>query len=265
MEQRRKNPKKTILTVMIVLCVAMMAVCAVMIVLPLLEYRAGDQLYADLAQPAAEQPTVAPQAGQAGEESAQSIQEYTFAPDFAALAQVNDDIAAWLICEGTVIHYPVVQGTNNSYYLTHLFDKTRNRMGTLFIDCGNTPGFADENTVIYGHHMKSGSMFAALVGYKEQSYFDAYPAMRLLAPGGNFRVELFSGYVTGAASEAYRKTFATEEDFAQYLLDVREKSDFESDIQVTAQDRIVTLSTCTYEFNNARYVVHGKLVPLTDR
>lgn len=260
MEQNKnkRSNKRILFNILIVLCVAGMAFCAVMFLLPLIEYSAGDKLYADLALSAkstiAPRPTVPPDATPAP--------MLLFQPDFEALSAINDDIAGWLISEGTVIHYPVVQGSDNSYYLNHLFDGSRNRMGTLFIDCDNTPKFEDANTIIYGHHMKSGAMFASLVGYREQTYYNVYPTMLLLTPHGNYRVELFAGYTTGAASDTYKKTFGSDEAFAEYLANVRAQSDFKSDVVVTPEDHIVTLSTCTYEYDDARYVVQGKLVAL---
>ena len=258
MERPVKNKKRLLLNVLIALCAAGMVFCAVMFVIPLIEYSAGDQLYADLAKAEVTQPAL--QAILPPE--ATPTPKPQFQPDFEMLKGINDDIAGWLISEGTVINYPVVQGSDNSYYLSHLFNGSRNRMGTLFIDCDNAPAFEDSNTIIYGHHMKSGAMFASLLGYREQTYYNAYPTMLLLTPEGNYKVELFAGYITPAASDIYRKTFSSDDAFAQYLKDVRAKSDFFSDVEVTPQDHIITLSTCTYEYDEARYVVQGKLVKL---
>ncbi len=264
MEQKNSNKrkKKAWLNVLIGLCAAGMVFCAVMFLLPLIEYNTGDKLYADLAAISV-QSTAAP-SQYTPQPDATPAPTPLFQPNFEALSAINDDIAGWFISEGTVIHYPVVKGKDNSYYLTHLFDGSRNRMGTLFIDCDNAPDFADSNTIIYGHHMKSGAMFASLVGYREQTYYNVYPTMVLLTPHGNYRVELFAGYTTGAASETYQKTFDSADAFAEYLATVRAKSDFKSDVDVTPEDHIVTLSTCTYEYDNARYVVQGKLVALDD-
>lgn len=259
MEQNKnKKHKRTWLNMLIALCVAGMVFCAVMFILPLIEYSTGDKLYADLALSAkstmAPQPTLPPDATPAPTP--------LFQPDFETLSVINDDIAGWLISEGTVIHYPVVQGSDNSYYLSHLFDKSRNHMGTLFIDCDNATDFEDPNTIIYGHHMKSGAMFASLVGYREQTYYNVYPTMLLITPNGNYRIELFAGYTTGAASDAYQKTFGSDEAFTEYLANARTQSDFTSDVVVTPEDHIVTLSTCTYEYDDARYIVQGKLVAI---
>ena len=182
--------------------------------------------------------------------------------DFAALQKKNPDIIGWLYCEGTVINYPVVQGKDNSYYLKHMYDGAKNSSGTLFIDYRNAKGFLDENTVIYGHHMRNGSMFASLVNYRSQAYYDKHPVLYLLTPETNYRIELFSGYICASTASAFQRQIQAESDFSAYLLNSLKKSNFKSSVSVSPADRILTLSTCTYEYENARYVVQGKIVPL---
>lgn len=179
--------------------------------------------------------------------------------DFAALRAVNPEVVAWLICEGTQLNYPVVQGSDNAYYLKHLFDGTWNSAGCLFVDCGNIPGFLDQNMVVYGHNMKNKSMFSILTEYKSQEFYDAHPRMLLLTPEQNFRIELFAGYVAGTQDNAWQLSFASEKEFCDWIETVREKSLFQSDVEVEVSDRLITLSTCSYEFDDARYILIGKL------
>ena len=122
--------------------------------------------------------------------------------DFGALAAVNGDLAGWLRIEETAVDYPLVQGADNDHYLNHLFDGTANKSGAIFIDSRNDRNFEDQNTLIYGHHMRDGSMFASLVNYKEQAYYDEYPVMLLFTPGGNYLVEFFAGYTVPIRDEA---------------------------------------------------------------
>ena len=182
--------------------------------------------------------------------------------DFGVLREVNSNVVAWLILEGTPINYPVVQGENNYHYLEHLFDGTRNRAGTLFVDSYNLPGFADHNTIIYGHHMQNGSMFAALVNYRTQTFFDAHPWAFLITPEGNYVIQFFAGYTTDVEAPSWRLEFADEAEFTAWIETSRLRSDFESEVEVSASDRLVTLSTCSWAFDNARYVLIGKLVPI---
>jgi sortase B len=162
-----------------------------------------------------------------------------------------------------VINYPICYGTDNQYYLTHLADRTNNRNGSLFIDCNNSGDFSDDNTIIYGHHMSSGKMFARLVRYADQSYYQAHPVMYLTVGETRYRLELFAGYTTTADSDAYSLNFGSEEEKDLWLQEVSARSDFiPNQLTLCSEDRIVTLSTCAYSFPNARYVVHGKLTEL---
>lgn len=180
--------------------------------------------------------------------------------DFTALQQINDEVVAWLEAEDSIIDYPVVQGTDNDYYLNHLFTKQKNKLGSLFVDY-RTPGdFSGRNTIIYGHNMKDGSMFASLTRYRDQSYFEDHSAMQLYTPDGVYSIELFAGIVADGDYEFVRTRFEDEADFLIYIDELKRESSFHSEVKLTAQDRIVSLVTCSYEFNNARYALFGKLV-----
>lgn len=179
--------------------------------------------------------------------------------DFAVLKEASPDIVGWLYCPDTAVSYPLVQGQDNSYYLSHLADGSENRNGCLFMDCENRRDLSDENTLIYGHHMASGKMFACLVSYAEQEYYEAHPVVYLVTEEKDYRLELFAGYTAAVDSDAYTLRFASKEDFTAWLVRIKGRSDFSSDVQVGEGDHIVTLSTCAYSFENARYVVHGKL------
>lgn len=179
--------------------------------------------------------------------------------DFPALWETSPQIVGWLTCEGTQIHYPVVQGEDNDYYLTHLPDGSYNPGGSLFLDCRSAADFSDAHSVIYGHYMKNGTMFGELTGYKEQAFYDAHPQMLLVTPQGRFTVELFSGYVVSVEENAWVLGFSTPEEWEQWLDETKKRSVFRSEVHPSVQDRVLTLSTCSYEFENARFVVHGIL------
>lgn len=185
--------------------------------------------------------------------------------DFDALQAINPDIVGWIYCPDTVINYPVVQGSDNAYYLSHLLDGTANRSGTIFADAGNSGRLIDQNTILYGHHMKNGAMFASLEGYREQTYYDQHPVLYLLTPEGDYQLQVFSACVTSASDEVYTLRFGDTQDYRLWLNRQAARSDIESSISVTETDRIITLSTCAYDFDDARYVVLTKLVPINGR
>lgn len=179
--------------------------------------------------------------------------------DFDALFTKNQDVVAWLYCPNTPINYPVVQSSNNDYYLRRLLDGSYNFAGTLFMDYRNAEDISDWNSVIYGHNMKNDSMFGTLPGYKTQSYFQEHPEMFLLTPEQDYSIQLIAGFTTPANSELY-STFAPDDTEMERLLESWiDNSDFDSGIKPTSEDRLITLSTCSYEYDNARYVLIGVL------
>lgn len=182
--------------------------------------------------------------------------------DFDALRQVNEDVAGWIYCEGTVINYPVVQGEDNDFYLHRAYDKTYSSPGSIFADANNRADFADANTILYGHHMKNGSMFAGLSDWADQAYYEEHPVMWLLTPEQNYKIELFSGYTAVAGSDVYTIFPEAGEELDAYLKDALARSDFRADVELGEGERYVLLSTCAYVFENARYVLHGRLTPV---
>ena len=197
------------------------------------------------------------------EADAQRLPEETapIAVDFAALRETNQDVVGWLYCEDTPINLPLVQAKDNDYYLHRLLDGTYNSAGTLFVDYRNAGDFSDKNTIIYGHNMKNKEMFGTLSNYREQSYYEAHPIMWLLTPEESFQVELIAGYVAPSDAEIYSFGLA-EGDVCALVEKAIKQSTFQSGFQVSQADRYVTLSTCSYEYDNARYVLIGCLRPL---
>ena len=229
------------------------------------EYRGGAEAYESLEQyismPGTDEPVREPATTPEGE-TIHMEEDAADWPrvDFDALRQINPDVAGWICIPGTAVNYPIVQGADNDYYLTHLFDGTSNSAGCIFLDSAVSPDFQAHNSVLHGHHMRNGSMFASICDYTEQSHYDAHPTAMLLTPGGNYEIRFFSGYVTDVEDDAWDPYF-TDEEFKVWLGRRVARSAFDAQVTPTAADRIVTLSTCTYEFEDARFVLHGVLVP----
>lgn len=184
--------------------------------------------------------------------------------DFDMLLADAPDVQGWLYCPGTSINYPVVQGRDNDQYLRHDYLGNYATAGSIFIEAANAPGFQDSNTVIYGHHMKDGSMFAGLSDWADQDFYDAHKEMWLLTPDQDYRIELFSGYITPATSDTYAVYQGPSDDFEAYLDKMLGQSDFDAgdDLALSRDSRCVVLSTCDYTYQDARYVLHGVLVPV---
>ena len=201
------------------------------------------------------------EATQGNDEQPPKSTEPPIAIDFDALLNRNKDVIGWLYCPDTVINYPVVQGKNNDQYLRKDLDGKYLVSGTLFADYRNGALDEDANYIIYGHNMKNGTMFSPLAKYKQQSYYNQHPIMYYLTPDGNYKLELFAGLVVKRDDKIYLPN-QSEEEFAELIEEYRAKSTFKSDIELEYNDTIVTLSTCSYEFDNARYIVIGRLIPV---
>lgn len=193
--------------------------------------------------------------------------QFTGVVDWKALKKVNPDVQGWLYQKGTVINYPVVQGTDNDTYLHTRFDKQWSGGGTLFVDCRMEKDFKEFNSIIYGHHMKDGSMFRSIRGYtKEEGYYDKHKTLELATPHGNYHLVVFSAFITKATDEDTYKMTYDEAEKQAYIDRAWERSELpitKDSVDVTKNDRLVTLSTCAYDYEEARYIVMCKMVPWT--
>ena len=176
--------------------------------------------------------------------------------DFVQLSEVNPDIVGWIYIEGTNINYPVVQGTDNDYYLKHLFDGTYNSSGCIFLDYRCSADFSDRRSIIYGHHMNNKTMFGGLMSYKDQSFYEEHSTALLVTPTAYYRVQFFSGYVSDNWSNAWDLDL-DDTNYTAWLKGILEKSCFNTNYVPNLDDNIITLSTCTYEFSNAKFLLHG--------
>jgi len=176
--------------------------------------------------------------------------------DFGKLSEINPDIVGWICIEGTDISYPIVQGSDNDYYLYHLFDGTNNDAGCIFLDYRCSADFSDRHSILYGHHMSDKTMFGGLMGYKDQVFFDEHSTALLVTPTAYHRIQFFSGYVSDNFGNAWDLTL-DDSSHAAWLEELREKSCFKTDCFPDPEDCIMSLSTCTYEFESAKFVLHG--------
>ena len=178
--------------------------------------------------------------------------------DFDALLEINSDIVGWIYIEDTKINYPITRGEDNVYYSYHMWNKVYDGFGCIFMDYRNRRDFSDQNSVLYGHHMQNGTMFQNLHGYKKQDFYDTHKTAYLLTPYKNYRLEIFAAYVVSLAEDAWKTDFA-EGEFEPWYMNAVERSCIETGIVPTPKDKIVTLSTCSYEWEEARFVVLGIL------
>lgn len=191
-------------------------------------------------------------------ESVQAEKVIPDAIDFEALLAVNEDVVGWLFAPDTSIHYPVVQGADNDFYLYRNLEGDDSKAGTLFMDTGNDRDFADANTIIYGHNMKNGSMLHDIVKYAEKDFYEKHPVIYLYTPTRNYEIQLVAGCYIQEDDSWYQIGLSKEEQRGE-LNRLFRKTTFSSEVEVNADDRLITLSTCTYAYENGRYILIGKL------
>ena len=179
--------------------------------------------------------------------------------NLAALRQVNPDVVGWIRIPGMKIHYPIMRSDDNDYYLNHTWDGQSSFSGSIFLETANSVEFTDFNTIVYGHNMKNGSMFAGLHAYTTLSHWSQNPYVYLVTDAGVLRYEIFASYDADVDSKAYGLSFRktqTREEFIQLAI---ENSDIDTGLVPAATDRILTLSTCTGLGYQQRRVVHTYL------
>ncbi len=178
--------------------------------------------------------------------------------DFEELNAINEDIIGWIRIGALDLSYPVAQAADNDYYLHRTFERVDNFAGCIFLNCDNTRYFTDQNSIIYGHNMKNGSMFGTLKKFEEQETYNKCPYFWIFTPEFIYQYRIFSCSVVYKIGDPYRTRFTTEE-FQNFIDNCVSNSYLEAaGVEVTTEDRIVTLSTCTGD-DSTRLILQGKL------
>jgi len=163
---------------------------------------------------------------------------------------VNKDIAGWLIIPGTRIDYPFVLYKDNDYYLSRDIYGNPAAAGTLFMDCRNDADFSGFNTIIYGHDMKNGSMFGDLKLFADEDFFESHPSGTILMQDNMYKLEFFAYLIACSDDSMIYDALTKKNGFFDYIrslaLNYREPE---------TSGPLVTLSTCSYEFDGARAVL----------
>lgn len=174
------------------------------------------------------------------------------------LKEINSEYKFWINVANTEIDYPVVQGSDNEFYLKNNFNKENDIGGSIFLDYNNNLE-EDENLIVYGHNMRNGSMFAAINKFKEKDYFDT-GVINIIKDGNNYSYEIFSVFIEKSNEINLKNSFNNQEEFYEYINNVKEKSMYYKDINNSEISNIITLYTCSYEFDEARTIVCASLI-----
>jgi SrtB family sortase len=183
--------------------------------------------------------------------------------DFPAWQSLNADVRAWIHNDAIQVNHPILKSPDNEYYLTRDLDLSYKAMGSIFFDFRNKNDFSDTNTIIYGHNFDNGLMFSNLVWYKSQQFYEQNPFYYLYTPEQVYRVDIAAGIVVSETDTTYLAVdFSSDAEFRSLIKTIEENSVIDSEIELTPSDRLVTLYTCTNDWQGQRFVVIGKLTPL---
>ena len=181
------------------------------------------------------------------------------------LAQENEDFFAWLTLPGTDIDYPVMLGADNDYYLHRDFYGKSLAAGTVFADYRCAADFSDSLTILYGHNMRNGTMFHQVLNYRDQAFLEENPAGWLVTPDMIYQLELFACCRVESDSSLYTIGTLEGAQWSSYLSLISQSALAQRNIDLTEGDHLVALSTCSYEFENARTILFARLTPYLSR
>lgn len=181
-----------------------------------------------------------------------------------SLQERNSDVIGWIYIKDTKVDYPILQSDDNIKYLDTTLDNNESKYGSIFMDYRNDINNLDningENLVIYGHNMKDKQMFGSLDTFANEEFFSNNPIIALLLGDEEYYFQAISVYVTSSTDNYINTNFSTIDEFNDFANKVSNKSYFNSNLNPTNSNLLLTLSTCSYEFNDARLVVHCSLL-----
>lgn len=271
MEKKRRKKKKqgnkAPLVAVFVLCLGLLAFSIFQLVSIYVEYKKGTDEYEELQRYVTEE---LPEDGSVEElpgeadvpedgEEAPPAEERLQRVSFGELKAINSDIVAWIEIPGSGISYPVMKAGDDAYYLNHTFSKKVNSSGSIFMEALNAADFTDLHTILYGHNMKNGSMFAGLKNYTSPSYLLSHPTVYVDLPDGTHAYQIFSCYEAEADSDSYTIGFAPDEQYAAFVQSLKDRSQYDTGVDVSVNDSVITLSTCT-KSGEKRFLVHAKKI-----
>jgi SrtB family sortase len=185
--------------------------------------------------------------------------------EFYKLYDTNQDIRGWISIPQTVINYPVVQTSDNDYYLHNNFNKTADYYGSLFLDYRDNINPQSQNLIIYGHNMKDGEMLTSIVNYEKTDFYKASPIITFNTIYAHYSWKVFAAFVANAdPKDGYVfnyliNNFSSEDAFNSFIKEVRARSLINTpSVDVAPGDTLLTLSTCYYSSNDARFVVMAR-------
>lgn len=267
--KKKKNKMPIPVIAALVVCLLVLAFSIWQLSSIFLEYKAGEDEYEELLEQFVNEELPEEEYGDmeesiSGETEGESgetepEEERMERVSFDKLKEINSEIVAWIEIPGTSLSYPVMHTSDDVFYLNHTFSGKVNSAGSIFVETLNNPEFTDLHTIVYGHNMKNGSMFASLKNYTSPSYLVAHPTVYIDLADGTHAYQIFSCYEATADSDSYTIGFAKDEQYETFLQTLKSRSAYDTGVDVSIEDSIISLSTCTRNGEN-RYLVHAKKI-----
>lgn len=265
-ERKRQQKKEKVKIVIEIVLVVIMLVCIANMVSYFVREKRAAAVYEDMQKESVITGTVL---NDIENEEASFLYAQMPQVDFEMLWETNPDICAWIYIPNTQVNYPVLQNSKatepyDTYYLKHTVDGQSGLPGAIYIEPCNRKNFVDYNTVLYGHHMKNGSMFASLDSYLEETFMEENPYVYLVTPEKNMVYEIFAAvqyddrHIIG--SYDFEDTAGRQSFLDSLAVNADERNVLREDVEVTSEDRLITLSTCVKGQDEKRLLVEAVLI-----
>lgn len=181
-------------------------------------------------------------------------------PKFEALLKENSDTVGWLKIPNTRINHVILQGDDNIFYLEHDFFGNKSVSACMMLDSGCDIEKVEKHFVIYGHRMKSGTMMNDILKYEDKEFFYANPIIEFDTIYEPMKWEVFSTYCRDYNFNNTQIVFGSNAQWLSYIESFKNESYYETNVVLKEDDVVLTLYTCDYRFNGARYVIHARLI-----
>lgn len=240
--------KKTIWLIVLLICLGVLIGCVVYFINSYLQHKKMEDLHSNVLVSSQENEN----------------KEVPVPVDFDKLEKANPDIYAWISIPSANVDYPILQSeTDNSYYLDHTVNGQKSAYGSIYTENYNNKDFSDFNTLIYGHNMKNGTMFGSLKKFRDSTFFNENRYITVYTKSRILKYEIFAAYTWDNNHILLSRNFENEYNRKVYIEEIFAVRDMNSqiskEIEVTENDRIITLSTCMND-KSKRFLVSGVLV-----
>ncbi len=266
-QRKRKKQKKTKFIILLILFTAILLIATFLIIKWMMDNKKVDKITDDIKNNT--------EVIEVKDDNAENINPPTneesdywkyikmplIAVDFNNLLEKNSETVGWIKVEGTSINYPVVQASDNEYYLNHAYDKSKNAAGWIFADYRNNMKDFDKNTIIYGHGRLNTTMFGSLKNITTSNWYknsNNY-VVKFSTPYENTLWQVFAVYKIPTETYYLTTDFTNDKSYTEFLTTLKNRSLYNFNVDLNANDKIITLSTCSND-NKSRIVMHAKLI-----